>query len=1303
MKPYKFNPYLDKTHVNQTKYDETLITKLFNVASEGDINKLREYIIENNTPLNHVNNLGNTLIHHIMLNNNITDNTRHELINYLFIHGVPLDKKNINGMTALHLACKYQYKNIVEYLLKYGCNPSSVDNNFMNAGHYAILSSVNKCVNDHKLSDIASSRTKNPRSEILDLISYIINKIKDKDYIKHITLTLSSESLRAMYNNTYTKYFYELNGKNNDRENTKIEISNKLYNDIVKDWTFFNPENIGLSKDDDNGLKLKDSYVFLNKNINNMIIDGYENINDIEDNFQKCLKEFKNKIDVYDNIYNQNPFKSLFISVVLLDKYISVNTLTGARDCSISGLLDHGKNLHGYFNSHGRYYESIITGYNEIKNNREIIYFNDHARYYKFKRKYNNQETINEYILTNDDPFGQIPTYIEIQNPLPPLVPIGGMEDYNGIIYYNYLNHYLNKIIRISDKIINIIDYIFLKINKKQYFIYPFIVNCYVYCINIIITLSFIIDVIKNNMRKTLLDLRNIVLESKKKVPLDHRYLFCYELIINKIIETESILETIVNNSDDIYISIRKIINNLNMLIEFSNSASAMEYIKCYHDNNDDNIINFVNNNINNLNTLNYKTIWEFIDKNLSGIDIHNQIEVINLKNKLIKKYIPVISVDNYFRFYGSVKKFDNLENKLIFRDDNCVNGYLLDFTKSGDLELEKNDEINSGNPLLIKSNPDLKGVIAHTDKYVIDRTSKAELSVRNKLDNHLDIIRFRLIKDLNEHLNTNKETELNKLFKEYTDEKIRKTMVYSLIGKTIDELFRNYIKLILKENCYNIINNIILKTDLSKPKPVDESKWQIYDNKYQFKFNINEIYDYIDKIKTENICITFPSELLKLNKNKNEYVVINNNYESFITEKNNCISIDINIIKLLKQYRCNFLQKDLSGLSPIFYAIDLNIPEIVNELIISNTDKIRNNNNINPLEYAKIIYDGMKILISNDLSICNAYSNKLIKSITNFDGYIPIYITNVYKMLICMYNNYIYSKNDVGFPFEKIKGYIIKNIIDKHYSELINNNNIIIKKSTNIDLTNKLTYENKLYENKIKTKLEFPEKATYINFNQLIGINDIYVYNLLWDEYLKSHVVNETNSHIYKTQKYDDFKRLIKYYDDILLPLIIEYDGTRYLNDNNHVLEQLVNIYSHIIGSNVCGSLFLIIKKLVLKQICENDNYYDLTKLKDYMIDKMPKLLVKNILKIYNKDNDDDENTYKNINDITSLIPSILISIGILEDSYVIKLINTNILPIYNDIFKIIITDMDVLITNYHKLILNLYNIIKIINMLGI
>ena len=120
----------DKVHRNIIKIDNKLIVDLFNVVGTMNINEIRQFSLIEQIPYTVIDANGNTLIHRVLLENNIlkTENQRLHVIKYLYNENVNPDAPNNMNYTPLHIACNKQYKSIIEYLVEIGVDINYKDN-----------------------------------------------------------------------------------------------------------------------------------------------------------------------------------------------------------------------------------------------------------------------------------------------------------------------------------------------------------------------------------------------------------------------------------------------------------------------------------------------------------------------------------------------------------------------------------------------------------------------------------------------------------------------------------------------------------------------------------------------------------------------------------------------------------------------------------------------------------------------------------------------------------------------------------------------------------------------------------------------------------------------------------------------------------------------------------------------------------------------------------------------------------------------------------------------------------------------
>ncbi len=122
--------YYDKDYRPIIKIDNKQITDLFNTVGSMDINEVKQQVLKEQIPYNIVDNNNNTLIHRVLLENDLTktENQRLQMIKFLYSENVNPDGPNNNNLTPLHIACNKQYLNIIKYLIEIGVDINYQDN-----------------------------------------------------------------------------------------------------------------------------------------------------------------------------------------------------------------------------------------------------------------------------------------------------------------------------------------------------------------------------------------------------------------------------------------------------------------------------------------------------------------------------------------------------------------------------------------------------------------------------------------------------------------------------------------------------------------------------------------------------------------------------------------------------------------------------------------------------------------------------------------------------------------------------------------------------------------------------------------------------------------------------------------------------------------------------------------------------------------------------------------------------------------------------------------------------------------------
>lgn len=186
----------NKSVIPQKNPDEGLIQTLFINAEEGNIFKLKEFIISNNMTLYAKNEKGESVLHGVIRSTTLTPTDKLDVIKFLISRGAPVMAFDNQNITPLHLACKYQLADVVDLLLEKGADINVQDNQQMTPLHYLVQGYTTECksIKNLKPKDLIKQE---PRENIVpvdenikllnkDLTDYLYKSPLLNSYLKHI-------------------------------------------------------------------------------------------------------------------------------------------------------------------------------------------------------------------------------------------------------------------------------------------------------------------------------------------------------------------------------------------------------------------------------------------------------------------------------------------------------------------------------------------------------------------------------------------------------------------------------------------------------------------------------------------------------------------------------------------------------------------------------------------------------------------------------------------------------------------------------------------------------------------------------------------------------------------------------------------------------------------------------------------------------------------------------------------------------------------------------------------------------------
>lgn len=134
-----------RTILPERKVDSSLIDKLFLLFQKGNITEINDFILANDLNTNVINENGESLLHLVLKNDTMSAKTKYDICLFLEGHGGLSANYDKNNVTPLHLASRYQLKNIIPLLLKYKHDPNALDSNYKSPLHYAVTGNKTQC------------------------------------------------------------------------------------------------------------------------------------------------------------------------------------------------------------------------------------------------------------------------------------------------------------------------------------------------------------------------------------------------------------------------------------------------------------------------------------------------------------------------------------------------------------------------------------------------------------------------------------------------------------------------------------------------------------------------------------------------------------------------------------------------------------------------------------------------------------------------------------------------------------------------------------------------------------------------------------------------------------------------------------------------------------------------------------------------------------------------------------------------------------------------------------------------------
>lgn len=145
-----------KPVIPEKKPSDEIVNNLFLVIADGNYFKIKEHLLSHNVLMTSKNGSGESALHVIIKNSNISSHEKNELVQFAIMKGAQINAYDVNNISPLHLACKYQLPDIIKLLLSHGANVNLLDNQYKTPLHYAVIGENIDCpsLKDEKIKPL---------------------------------------------------------------------------------------------------------------------------------------------------------------------------------------------------------------------------------------------------------------------------------------------------------------------------------------------------------------------------------------------------------------------------------------------------------------------------------------------------------------------------------------------------------------------------------------------------------------------------------------------------------------------------------------------------------------------------------------------------------------------------------------------------------------------------------------------------------------------------------------------------------------------------------------------------------------------------------------------------------------------------------------------------------------------------------------------------------------------------------------------------------------------------------------------
>lgn len=187
----RYNPKFTMTYnVPDRNPSGETVNKIFMRVASGRFFDIKKAIIQERSSLGLSDATGRTILHYILLNEELSKSDKYELIKQVIDMGASIDNPDNTGVRPLHIASGQQNRKVVKLLLAKKAEVNSRDNNHLTPLHYAVLPETTTCPSLVKKNLIPDTEAITSDFRTDDLFNKIFDYFKADPnvqmYISHI-------------------------------------------------------------------------------------------------------------------------------------------------------------------------------------------------------------------------------------------------------------------------------------------------------------------------------------------------------------------------------------------------------------------------------------------------------------------------------------------------------------------------------------------------------------------------------------------------------------------------------------------------------------------------------------------------------------------------------------------------------------------------------------------------------------------------------------------------------------------------------------------------------------------------------------------------------------------------------------------------------------------------------------------------------------------------------------------------------------------------------------------------------------